>query len=87
MIVAVASELGALSRFDNTKQLMYFPGLTPSEYSSGGRTSRGHITKTGNGHVRRTLIEAAWCYRYPAYAGDCQQSHLSTLSESTPHII
>ena len=68
MIVAVTvvSELGDLSRFENPKQLMSFLGLTPSEYSSGPRQSRGRITKTGNAHVRRILIEAAWCYRYPA---------------------
>ena len=68
MVVAVTviSELGDLSRFDNPKQLMSFLGLTPSEYSSGQRQTRGRITKTGNGHVRRILIEAAWCYRYPA---------------------
>jgi len=68
MIVAVTvvSELGDLSRFDNPKQLMSFLGLTPCEYSSGSRQTRGRITKTGNGHVRRILIEAAWCYRYPA---------------------
>jgi transposase len=68
MIVAVTvvSELGDLSRFDNPKQLMSFLGLTPSEYSSGPRQTRGRITKTENGHVRRILIEAAWCYRYPA---------------------
>jgi len=64
--VTVVSELGDLSRFDNPKQLMSFLGLTPSEYSSGQRQTRGRITKTGNGHVRRILIEAAWCYRYPA---------------------
>ncbi len=68
MIVAVTvvSELGDLSRFSNPKQLMSFLGLNPSEYSSGQRQTRGRITKTGNGHVRRILIEAAWCYRYPA---------------------
>lgn len=68
MIVAVTvvSELGDVSRFANPKQRMSFLGLTPSEYSSGPRTSRGRITKTGNGHVRRILIESAWCYRYPA---------------------
>ena len=68
MIVAVTmvSELGDISRFENPKQLMSFLGLTPSEHSSGPRTKRGGITKTGNGHVRRILIEAAWCYRYPA---------------------
>jgi len=64
--VTVVSELGDLSRFDNPKQLMSFLGLTSSEHSSGPRVSRGRITKTGNGHVRRILIEAAWCYRYPA---------------------
>lgn len=68
MIVAVTmvSELGDISRFENPKQLMSFLGLTPSEHSSGPRIKRGGITKTGNGHVRRILIEAAWCYRYPA---------------------
>jgi transposase len=68
MIVAVTvvSELGDLRRFENPKQLMSILGLTPSEYSSGPRQSRGRITKTGNAHVRRILIEAAWCYRYPA---------------------
>ena len=68
MIVAitVVSKLGDLSRFENPKQLMSFLGLIPSEYSSGPRQKRGGITKTGNGHVRRILIEAAWCYRYPA---------------------
>jgi len=64
--VTVASELGDLSRFENPKQLMSFLGLTPSEYSGGQRQTRGRITKTGNGHVRRILVEAAWCYRYPA---------------------
>ena len=64
--VTVVSELGDLSRFDNPKQLMSFLGLSPTEYSSGPKQSRGRITKTGNGHVRRILIEAAWCYRYPA---------------------
>ena len=41
-------------------------GLVPSEHSSGGRRRRGGITKTGNGHVRRVLVEAAWSYRFPA---------------------
>lgn len=41
-------------------------GLTPSEYSSGPRRSQGGITKTGNRHARRALVEGAWAYRYPA---------------------
>ena len=41
-------------------------GLVPSKYSSGNRQKRGGIIKTGNGHARRVLIEASWCYRSPA---------------------
>jgi len=66
MIVAVTviAELGDLTRFENPKQLMSYLGLTPCEYSTGDRIRRGAITKTGNGHARRILIEAAWAYRY-----------------------
>jgi transposase len=45
---------------------MGYPGLVPSEHSSGGSIRRGGITKTGNREARRMLIEAAWSYRYPA---------------------
>jgi transposase len=45
---------------------MAYLGVVPSEHSSGSKRSRGGITKTGNGHVRRLLIEAAWTYRHPA---------------------
>ena len=55
-----------LTRFDSPRELMSFLGLVPSEHSSGGRRRRGGITKTGNGHVRRVLVEAAWSYRLPA---------------------
>ena len=44
---------------------MSFLGLTVTEYSSGDRQHRGHLTKTGNRHARRLLIEAAWHYRHP----------------------
>lgn len=62
----LASELGDIGRFDKPTQLMAFLGLVPSEDSSGTRKRRGSITKTGNGHARRILIEAAWSYRFPA---------------------
>jgi len=62
----VLAELGDLTRFDTPRELMSFLGLVPSERSSGGRRRQGSITKTGNGHARRMLIEAAWCYRFPA---------------------
>ena len=60
----IIAELGDLSRFTHPTQLMSFLGLTPSEYSSGERKRRGAITKTGNQHARRILIEAAWAYRF-----------------------
>ncbi|MGH8313058.1 MAG: IS110 family transposase [Terriglobales bacterium] len=61
--VTIVSELGALSRFRGARQLMAYSGTVPSENSSGGRTRRGGITKTGNAHLRRIVVEAAWCYR------------------------
>jgi transposase len=60
------AELGDLSRFANPRQLMAYLGLVPSEYSSGASTRRGGLTKAGNSAARRLLIEAAWCYRFPA---------------------
>jgi transposase len=64
--VTFAAIVGDLSRFDTPRKLMCYLGLVPSEYSSGERITRGSITKTGSSEARRTLIEAAWSYRYPA---------------------
>jgi transposase len=64
--VTVVAELCDLTRFDNPRQLMCVLGLVPSQYSSGAHTKLGPITKSGNRHARRNLIEAAWAYRYPA---------------------
>jgi transposase len=68
LITAATSiaELGDLSRFDHPEELMSFLGLVPSEHTTGTHVRRGRITKTGNGHVRRVLVEAAWAYRFPA---------------------
>lgn len=63
--VTLVAELGDLNRFAHPKDLMSYLGLVPSEYSSGQSRSQGPITKTGNGHARRVLIESAWSYRYP----------------------
>jgi transposase len=60
----IVSELGSLARFDNPRQLMGYSGLVPSEHSSGNRILRGSITKTGNAHLRRVLVEAAWAYQH-----------------------
>jgi transposase len=62
----IVAEIGDLTRFASAPQLMAYLGLVPSEHSSGSKQARGGITKTGNGHVRRLLIEAAWTYRHPA---------------------
>jgi transposase len=62
----IMSELGDIARFDSPRQLMAFLGLVPSEHSSGKSRRQGGITKTGNTHVRRVLVESSWCYRFPA---------------------
>ena len=60
------AELGDLTRFTKPKELMAYLGLVPSEHSSGESVRRGHITKTGNSHVRRVLVESAWTYKHHA---------------------
>ena len=67
--VTVIAELGDLTRFDNPRELMAYLGLIPSLYSTGETIKRGPITKTGNGHARKMLTEAAWSYRMPARVG------------------
>ncbi len=60
----IVSELGSLSRFESPRQLMGYSGLVAREHSSGNRIQRGAITKTGNAHLRRVLVEAAWAYQH-----------------------
>jgi transposase len=60
------AELGDLTRFDKPRKLMAYLGLVPSQYSSGPRIRLGAITKTGNGHARRMIVETAWAYHHPA---------------------
>lgn len=64
--VTVATEIGEMSRFASATQLMSYAGVVPSEHSSGGpgKSNRGAITKTGNSHLRRMLVECAWSYRH-----------------------
>ncbi|HEX2521957.1 MAG TPA: IS110 family transposase [Terriglobia bacterium] len=62
--VSLVSELGSLSRFTQPRQLMGYSGLVSSEHSSGNRILRGGITKAGNAHLRRVVIEAAWAYQH-----------------------
>ena len=62
--VTIVAELGQISRFDTAPQLMGYSGAVPSEDSSGKRKRQGSITKTGNAHLRRIAVEAAWSYRH-----------------------
>jgi transposase len=62
--MTILVELGDLRRFATAPQLMAAVGVVPSEFSTGDKIKRGAITKTGNAHVRRVLIEAAWHYQH-----------------------
>jgi transposase len=77
--VTTVAELGDLTRFENPRQLMKYLGLIPSEYSSGERRRQGSITKAGNTHARRALVEGAWAYRYPAKVSRHLQLRLEKL--------
>ena len=63
--MTLVAEVCDFRRFARPKELMAYLGLVPSERSSGGAQRRGSITKTGNSHARRILVEAAWHYRHP----------------------
>jgi len=72
--VTIVAEVGPLSRFACPRQLMGYGGLGSQEYSSGPRVRRGPITKTGNAHLRRIVVEAGWAYRHaPALRGKLKQ--------------
>jgi transposase len=60
--LSVICEIGDFRRFATAKMFMSYLGFVPSENSSGGKRNQGGITKAGNGHLRRLLIEAAWHY-------------------------
>jgi transposase len=64
----IVSEIGSFSRFEPRK-LMGYSGLVASEHSSGGKLKRGGITKTGNSHLRRVIVEAAWSYQRRPWIG------------------
>jgi transposase len=71
--VILAAEIGDFARFKSPRHLMSYLGLVPSEHSSGQRRLQGRITRTGNGHVRRISVEAAWNYRFPPRASKAIQ--------------
>jgi transposase len=81
--VTTVAALGDLPRFEHPRHLMKFLGVIPSEYSTGARRRQGSITKAGNTHARRALVEGAWAYRYPAKVS----RHLPLRLEKQPKVI
>jgi len=79
----MVAEIGDLTRFDYPSELMKFLGLIPAEYSSGERRQQGSMTKAGNTHARRALVEGVWAYRSPAKVS----RHLQLRLEKQPKII
>ena len=84
--VTIVAEVGELSRFARAPQLMGYSGMGAREDSSGARTRRGGITKTGNAHLRRIVVEAAWAYRHRPSVGGALRKRQATLSDEVKGI-
>jgi transposase len=86
--VTIATEVGEISRFEHPRRLMGYSGAVPSEYSSGGpgKARRGAITKAGNAHLRRVLVEAAWSYRHRPRIGIELKKRQQGLDEAIKEI-
>jgi len=78
----IVAEVGPMRRFRSPRELMGYSGLVPREHSSGSRIRRGAITKTGNAHLRRVAVEAAWpCARPPAVGAALRRRQLGQSAE------
>jgi transposase len=82
--VTLVTETCDFRRFGSAASFMAFTGLVPSEHSSGLSLHHGSITKTGNAHIRRVLVEAAWSYRHRPYIG---QALAKRLENQPPEIV
>jgi transposase len=82
----IVDELGQVSHFESARQLMGYSGAVPSEESSGKRQQRGSITKTGNAHLRRIAIEAAWSYRLRPAVGPGLRKRQQDVAEEIKEI-
>lgn len=82
----IVAEVGMLSRFRRAKQLMGYTGAVSREYSSGKKTRRGAITKTGNAHLRRILVESAWSYRFKPNVSPALRKRQQGASEEVKEI-
>lgn len=84
--VTTIAEIGELSRFDNPRQLMAYLGLVPSVHATGDQRRLGPITKAGNTHARRILVEGAWAYRFPARVSPLIQKRQQHLPKTIQDI-
>jgi transposase len=84
--VTIAAELGNITRFEGARQLMGYSGAVPSEDSSGKRMKRGSITKTGNAHLRRIAVEAAWSYRLKPGVGPALRKRQEGVPEQIKEV-
>jgi len=82
----IVSEVGQLSRFEGARQLMGYSGAVASEDSSGERQHRGAITKAGNAHLRRVVVEAAWAYRHKPAVGSTLRRRQAKVSPEVVEI-
>ncbi len=78
--VTIVAELGEVSRLTRARQLMGYGGIVASEHSSGESSWRGGITKTGNAHLRRVVVEAAWAYRHRPSVGETLRKRQAAVS-------
>ena len=81
--LTLAVEVCDWRRFPSAGAFMAFTGLIPSEYSSGGSARRGHITKTGNAHLRTQLVESAWAYQHRPIIGTALRARQTDLPADT----
>jgi len=84
--VTIVAEVGEVSRFTGARQLMGYGGIVASEHSSGESTWRGGITKSGNAHLRRVVVEAAWSYRHRPSVGESLRKRQAVVSEEIREI-
>jgi transposase len=84
--VSIVAELGEISRFNKPAQLMGYSGAVSRENSSGERTQRGAISKAGNAHLRRIVVEAAWSYRHRPNIGAGLAARQKDSSEQVKEI-
>lgn len=84
--VTIVTEVGTFKRFRRPTEMMGYTGFVPSEYSSGGRESKGRLTRTGNAHLRHVLGEAAWHARHRPWLNLRMKKILPTLPAGVAEI-